>query len=573
MLSAGTTLGGRYRLDERIAGGGMGDVWRGTDEVLGRTVAIKVLLPALLEEPGFAERFRGEARTMATINHPGVVDIYDYGSENGTAFLIMEYVEGDALSRTLSRVGRLTPARAMALVAQAADALHAAHEKGIVHRDVKPGNLLVRPNGTLVLTDFGIARSAAIAQLTAAGSVLGTASYISPEQASGAQATPLSDVYALGVVAYQCLSGQRPFEGDNPLQIAMRHVRDMPPPLPADIPPAIVQLVERAMAKDPAARWPSAAALAQAARRVSGGGTSASPGIPMAAPLGPPGSPVGMPGSPVAYSPVSGPPVSGGPMSGIPMSGSPVSGGAPTSPGAGGTRIMPGGAVPPPPGAAAGGHAARGAAGVPPPPSNETAYFPGDAGGYQPTGGYQSPPNKRQGNNRGLLVGVGAAAAVLVLLLGIGGIWYAMSDNDEKDNPTGQGTTAPATQAPASTKPTGKLVKVPCGDEWTKGAPKLRTPVAQQLKKAKLNVKQVARDDKKGIPGIVLDVQPCGDVPEGTDVTLFYQAGAGQPTAEPTDDASAPPSPATGGGSSPPAGGAKPSCTPPAILVGNQCVG
>src|SRR5436305_1046 len=186
MLSPGTMLGGRYRLDERIAGGGMGDVWRGTDEVLGRTVAVELLLPALLEEPGFAERFRGEARTMATINHPGVVDVYDYGSENGTAFLVMEYVEGDALSRTLSRVGRLTPARTMALVAQAADALHAAHEKGIVHRDVKPGNLLVRPNGTLVLTDFGIARSAMVGQLTAAGSVLGTASYISPHQGSGA---------------------------------------------------------------------------------------------------------------------------------------------------------------------------------------------------------------------------------------------------------------------------------------------------------------------------------------------------------------------------------------------------
>src|SRR5256885_2178565 len=275
MVSGGTTLGGRYKLDERIAGGGMGDVWRGTDEVLGRTVAVKILLPALLEEPGFAERFRGEARTMATINHPGVVDVYDYGSDPKVgAYLVMEYVEGDALSRTLAQVTRLTPARTMALIAQAADALHAAHEKGIVHRDVKPGNLLVRPNGTLVLTDFGIARSAAVGQLTQAGAVLGTASYISPEQASGAVATPLSDVYALGVVAYQCLAGRRPFEGDNPLEIAMRHVRDQPAPLPGDIPPAVRTVVDRPLAQDPAARYPSAAAFGQVARRVAGRITS-----------------------------------------------------------------------------------------------------------------------------------------------------------------------------------------------------------------------------------------------------------------------------------------------------------
>jgi serine/threonine protein kinase len=275
MISPGVTLGGRYRLDERIAGGGMGDVWRGTDEVLGRTVAVKILLPALLDEPGFAERFRGEARTMATINHPGVVDVYDYGSDQQLAFLVMEYVEGDALSRTLSRVGRLTPARTMALVAQAADALQAAHANGIVHRDVKPGNLLVRPNGTLVLTDFGIARSALVGQLTVAGSVLGTASYISPEQASGAVATAASDVYALGVVAYQCLSGHRPFDGATPIEIAMKHVRDHPRPLPADIPPAVRSIVDRAMAKDPGARWPTAAAMAGVARQAASSLTTA----------------------------------------------------------------------------------------------------------------------------------------------------------------------------------------------------------------------------------------------------------------------------------------------------------
>jgi serine/threonine protein kinase len=302
VISPGVMLGGRYRIDERIAGGGMGDVWRATDEVLGRTVAVKILLPALLEEPGFAARFRGEARTMATINHPGVVDVYDYGSDQQIAFLVMEYVEGDALSRTLGRVGRLTPARTMALVAQAADALQAAHEKGIVHRDVKPGNLLVRPNGTLVLTDFGIARSAMVGQLTAAGSVLGTASYISPEQAAGAVATPSSDVYALGVVAYQCLSGRRPFEGDNPLEIAMKHVRESARPLPGDIPPAIRSIVERAMAKDPGARWPTASAFSAVSRQAAA--TLAAPAQqqphrPMSPPTPPKVGPVsGAPASP-----------------------------------------------------------------------------------------------------------------------------------------------------------------------------------------------------------------------------------------------------------------------------------
>jgi eukaryotic-like serine/threonine-protein kinase len=284
MIGPGTVLGGRFRLVERIASGGMGDVWRCVDEVLGRTVAVKILLPSLLEEPGFSERFRGEALTMATINHPGVVDIYDYGSDpSAGAYLVMEYVEGDALSRTLGRVSRLTPARTMALVAQAADALQAAHEKGVVHRDVKPGNLLVRPNGTLILTDFGIARSAGAAALTAAGSVLGTAMYISPEQAMGEQASPLSDVYALGVVAYQCLAGRRPFEGENPLEIAMRHVREAAPPLPPDIPPNVRAIVERAMAKDPKTRWPTAAAFAAVARRAAGELAAAGPrpgGVP-----------------------------------------------------------------------------------------------------------------------------------------------------------------------------------------------------------------------------------------------------------------------------------------------------
>jgi eukaryotic-like serine/threonine-protein kinase len=400
MISPGVTLGGRYRLDERIAGGGMGDVWRGTDEVLGRTVAVKILLPALLDEPGFAERFRGEARTMATINHPGVVDVYDYGSDQQLAFLVMEYVEGDALSRTLSRVGRLTPARTMALVAQAADALQAAHANGIVHRDVKPGNLLVRPNGTLVLTDFGIARSALVGQLTAAGSVLGTASYISPEQAAGGVATAASDVYALGVVAYQCLSGHRPFDGSTPIEIAMKHVRDTPRPLPADIPPNVRAIVDRALAKDPAARWPTAAAMANVARQAAAAlaNTSAQP-----APVRTPG-----PVSPVnGHQPM-------GPSA--PGSGSPVNGHAP---------------YPPVPRPVSG---ARGAASVPSgPPVQPQGYRPPSA---PPFGQYHQPaPAARPEGSGGrqVLIVLAVVLALLVLLCA-GVISFLYKQGKDKGN-------------------------------------------------------------------------------------------------------------------------------------------
>src|SRR5882724_2514146 len=408
MISPGVTLGGRYRLDERIAGGGMGDVWRGTDEVLGRTVAVKILLPALLDEPGFAERFRGEARTMATINHPGVVDVYDYGSDQQLAFLVMEYVEGDALSRTLSRVGRLTPARTMALVAQAADALQAAHANGIVHRDVKPGNLLVRPNGTLVLTDFGIARSALVGQLTVAGSVLGTASYISPEQASGSVATAASDVYALGVVAYQCLSGHRPFDGATPLEIAMKHVRDSPRPLPADIPPPVRAIVDRALAKDPAARWPTAAAMATVARQA-------------AASL-----------STTVQQPVTPQPVrTAGPVS--PANGRPPTGpSVPSSPVTGGARVP----YPPVPGPVSG---ARGAASVPSgPPVQPQAYRQPSA---PPFGQYQQPvaPSRPEGSGgRQVLIVLAVVLALLVLLCaGVISFLYKQGNKGNAGGPLG----------------------------------------------------------------------------------------------------------------------------------------
>ncbi|MER6946861.1 protein kinase [Nonomuraea sp. NPDC000554] len=271
MVAQGTTLAGRYRLDTRIGAGGMGEVWRGEDIVLARTVAVKVLLPGRMDDPGFVARFQAEARAMATINHPGVVDVYDYGVSGDTVYLVMKFVDGEPLDRLLARLGRIPPQSAMELIAQAASALQAVHDQGIVHRDVKPGNLLVQRDGTLVLTDFGIARSDLANRLTDAGMVLGTAAYCAPEQAEGAPVTPAVDVYALGVVAYECLVGQRPFDGDSAVTIALKHIREAPPPLPAEIPPPVRALVERALSKDPDRRHPSAKAMSEAARQAAAG--------------------------------------------------------------------------------------------------------------------------------------------------------------------------------------------------------------------------------------------------------------------------------------------------------------
>lgn len=276
MLRSGHLLDNRYRLDERIATGGMGDVWRGTDVVLGRVVAVKVLRPAMLADPEFSARFYGEARMMAAFRHPGVVEVYDYASATDStdnsqcAYLVMAYVEGEPLSTRLKVAGQLGVAETMSIVAQAADALHAAHQNGTVHRDVKPGNLIVKPNGTVILVDFGVARSAAVTSVTGLNAIVGTALYMAPEQVAKGKVTPATDIYALGAVAYHCISGHPPFEGDNALQVALRHLEDDPEPLPDDVPAPVRQLIRRAMAKKPYERFASAAEFADAALEASG---------------------------------------------------------------------------------------------------------------------------------------------------------------------------------------------------------------------------------------------------------------------------------------------------------------
>jgi predicted Ser/Thr protein kinase len=263
-------LNGRYRLTQRIAAGGMGEVWRGDDLLLHREIAVKVLLPALMSDSEFITRFRSEARMMAALRHPGIVQVYDYGENaqvgaHGLDYLVMEFIDGTPLSAKIRQAGRLSPAETMAAVAQVADALQAAHDAGIIHRDVKPSNLLVRPAGAIVLVDFGVARSTGIAGITSTNVVLGSAHYMAPEQAEGRPVTPVTDVYAVGAVAFTCLTGRPPYVGDNPLAVLGQLVHGQPPVLPPDVPPAVAGVVLRALAKDPAQRFPSAAALAAAA--------------------------------------------------------------------------------------------------------------------------------------------------------------------------------------------------------------------------------------------------------------------------------------------------------------------
>ncbi|WP_345751706.1 serine/threonine-protein kinase [Microbacterium rhizophilus] len=271
----GVSFGGRYELNSRIAIGGMGEVWEATDHVIGRTVAIKILKDEYMGDPGFLERFRAEARHAALVNHEGIASVFDYGEENGSAFLVMELVPGEALSTVLERETKLPPERTLDFVAQTASALQAAHAAGLVHRDIKPGNLLITPDGRVKITDFGIARIADQVPLTATGQVMGTVQYLSPEQASGHPASPATDIYSLGIVAYESMAGRRPFTGESQVAIAMAQINEQPPPLPDDIPEPVRNLVLAMIAKKPEDRPASAAVVARASNALRRGDVAA----------------------------------------------------------------------------------------------------------------------------------------------------------------------------------------------------------------------------------------------------------------------------------------------------------
>ncbi|MET7769264.1 protein kinase [Nocardia sp. NPDC005366] len=408
MLNNGAMIADRYRLQRLIATGGMGQVWEALDTRLDRRVAVKVLKAEFSADPTFRQRFRTEAKTTAQLNHPGIAGIYDYGetydpSAGETAYLVMELVQGEPLNTVLNRLNRLSVVQGLDLLEQTGRALEVAHAAGVVHRDVKPGNILVTPTGQVKITDFGIAKAVDASPVTKTGMVMGTAQYIAPEQAVGEDATAASDVYSLGVVGYEVLAGHRPFSGDGAITVAMKHVRDTPPPMPSDLPPNVRELIEITMGKDPDRRYASGGEFADAVAAVRAGHRPPTPHGASAAGPATEGATRILPPGPTTILP-----------SGQQQDGPTMRYGAPT------------GAV--------------GAAGVAP-----TAMNPGAPGTRPPThnGGWT-------GTQKWL-----AALGIGAVLLGGAAIWLLFG-GDTNPNPTRTPATtsiAPPTQPPTTTAP------------------------------------------------------------------------------------------------------------------------
>jgi hypothetical protein len=279
-LTSSMLLDRRYELEERIGAGGFSEVWRATDRVLRRPVAVKMLQPGYAQDTQARERFRAEARHAGSLTHENIARIYDYGEPGPRhpPFVVMELVAGPSLAQVLAG-GALDPGRSMRIVGQAATGLHAAHAAGLVHRDIKPGNLLLAPGDVVKITDFGIAHAVGSAPVTGTGIVIGTPGYLAPERAAGMRGTPASDLYALGVVAYECLAGVAPFPPDE--EPAGPAPEDRPiPVLPASVPAAAAMLVMELTARDPAARPSAADAARRAAQAADRAGAPGAPGAP-----------------------------------------------------------------------------------------------------------------------------------------------------------------------------------------------------------------------------------------------------------------------------------------------------
>ncbi len=261
----------RYKIIEKIGGGGMADVYRAEDLVLGRTVALKILHKQFATDAGFLERFRREARAAAKLSHPNIVSIYDVGEDKGIYFIVMEYVPGVTLKKIIQKDAPLSTEKTVHIAMQIAKAMEFAHNNEIIHRDIKPQNVIITDNGEIKVTDFGIARAGSTSTMTRTGAILGTAHYISPEQAQGSIVGPTTDIYSLGVVMYEMATGELPFRGENPVAVALKHINETPIPprnVFADLPVSLEAVIMKAMAKNPNERYRSADELREDLKRV-----------------------------------------------------------------------------------------------------------------------------------------------------------------------------------------------------------------------------------------------------------------------------------------------------------------
>ncbi|SLE77700.1 Putative serine/threonine-protein kinase PknA [Mycobacteroides abscessus subsp. bolletii] len=464
------TLGGRYTLTERIAIGGMGEVWKARDKVLGRIVAVKILKEEYTGDPGFLERFRAEARHTALLNHPGVANVFDYGEEDGSAYLVMELVPGDPLSTIIERDKKLPADRILNIMAQSARALAAAHAQGLVHRDVKPGNLIVTPDERVKVTDFGIARLADQVPLTATGQVMGTAQYLAPEQATGQQATASSDMYSLGIIGYECLAGKRPFTGESQIAIALAQVNDPPPALPRDVPAPAAALIMCLLSKDPAERPETATALASAIdairRRDMPAALKAVPSLSKFLPQGADGDATAVITAPTAVSPT----------------------------------------------------AARFGTGAQFEPEPTTARVPAS----QPVQRYRSEPPKKKSP-------WGWVSLVLALLLVAAIVWFVLfnasnSTGTTETPPTASGTISTVNASPTPTAESTETEKqrVDIDNAYFEGRP--LDAVVSELTTMGFSTRTTGVTSDKPVD-TVLSVSPTGSVQVGETITIQYSAG------------------------------------------------
>lgn len=468
--SADVTLGGRYTLTERIAIGGMGEVWKARDKVLGRIVAVKILKEEYTGDPGFLERFRAEARHTALLNHPGVANVFDYGEEDGSAYLVMELVPGDPLSTIIERDKKLPADRILNIMAQSARALAAAHAQGLVHRDVKPGNLIVTPDERVKVTDFGIARLADQVPLTATGQVMGTAQYLAPEQATGQQATASSDMYSLGIIGYECLAGKRPFTGESQIAIALAQVNDPPPALPKDVPAPAAALIMCLLSKDPAERPETATALASAIdairRRDMPAALKAVPSLGKFLPQGADGDATAVLTAPTAVSPT----------------------------------------------------AARFGTGAQFEPQPTTARVPAS----QPVQSYRTEAPKKKSP-------WGWVSLVLALLLVAGIVWFILFNTSNSTRNTETPPTASGTISTVSTPPTPtaestetERQRVDIDNAYFEGRP--LDAVVSELTTMGFSTRTTGVTSDKPVD-TVLSVSPTGSVQVGETITIQYSAG------------------------------------------------